>query len=484
MSRRILIHRLFLVLVLATLPVTATIAQDPGSDPAAKNVILMIADGAGFNAFLASAYYQYGDVEGTPYADFPVHCGMSTFAPKTPEAADLLNAGEGDAMSGTYEPAYIWHVFNNCRQPLAPIVVTDSAAAGTVLNTGQKTTNGRIAVSADGETELTTFAQLADELGKATGAVTSVEISHATPACVAAHNPSRNNYAAIAEEMFTDSPLDVVMGAGHPDAAASSGTVAARHQYIGGTDIWADLTDEDGVNGFTFFTERSDFTRLAEGVPPSCSDVFPTKVAGIASAFKTLNESSTTIEPTSSVPTLELMSRGALNVLAQDPDGFYLMIEGGAIDWANHANDFPAMIREMVEFNNAVEAVVAWVETNSSWDETLLIVTADHETGQLWGAGAYDDANGNQRFDAATETFNGFIPPSNAGRGELPDHLYGHGSHTNHLVPVWAIGAGSSALLDLADETDDRAADVWNFSGRYIDNTEIFPVMRDAIDAE
>ena len=463
---------------------TCVQAQEENAAQPAKNVILMIADGAGFNAFLAGAYYQYGTADSTPYADFPVHCGMATFAPATSEAADAMNADGGVVAVGGYDPDYIWDAFNNCRRPVEGTVVTDSAAAGTVLYTGEKTTNGRVSVSADGELELATMAEIADQLGKATGAVSSVEFSHATPACVAAHNVARGNYAAIAEEMLTASPLDVIMGAGHPDAAPQSTKPAARSQYVGGTELWSDLTDENGLNGFFFLTEKSAFERLAEGLPCMGSDTLPLKVAGVPFAYKTINESSDSMEPTANAPTLEVMSRGALNVLNQDPDGFFVMIEGGAIDWANHANDLPTMLREMVEFNKAVASVVDWVETNSSWDETLLIITADHETGQIWGATAYDDANDDQRFDPQTETFNAFTPPQNAGQGVVPDVLYGYGSHTNHLVPVWAIGPGSEAILDSADETDPQAAEVWNFSGRYIHNTELAPVMRGAVSIE
>ena len=88
---------------------------------------------------------------------------------------------------------------------------------------------------------------------------------------------------------------------------------------------------------------------------------------------------------TTSVPTLAEMSRAALNVLDNDPDGFVMMIEGGAVDWAGHANQSGRLIEEQVDFDLAVDAVLAWVEANSNWGETLLIVTGDHETGYLTG---------------------------------------------------------------------------------------------------
>ncbi len=88
------------------------------------------------------------------------------------------------------------------------------------------------------------------------------------------------------------------------------------------------------------------------------------------------------------VPTLEEMTKAALNILDDDPDGLFLMIEGGAVDWASHANQSGRMIEEHIDFDNSVQAVVDWVQKNSNWGETLLIVTSDHETGYLTGPGS------------------------------------------------------------------------------------------------
>ena len=88
---------------------------------------------------------------------------------------------------------------------------------------------------------------------------------------------------------------------------------------------------------------------------------------------------------TSSVPDLATMTRGALNVLDDDPDGLFLMVEGGAVDHAAHVGQSGRLIEEELAFDDAVDAVVAWVEARSSWSETLVIVTGDHETGYRWG---------------------------------------------------------------------------------------------------
>src|SRR5699024_6610289 len=131
------------------------------------------------------------------------------------------------------------------------------------------------------------------------------------------------------------------------------------------------------------------------------------------------------------VPDLATTSDGALNVLGTNDDGFHLMIAGGAIDWTGHANETTRNLDETRNFNKAVESGVDGVETNSAWDETLLVVTADHETGYLGGAG--DDPN----FTEMTGT-----------AGELPTVGWSSGNHTNHLVPYFFKGAGSDAILN------------------------------------
>jgi hypothetical protein len=144
------------------------------------------------------------------------------------------------------------------------------------------------------------------------------------------------------------------------------------------------------------------------------------------------------------------------------------MIEGGAVDWANHEKKLDRMIQEQTDFNLAVEAVFDWIETNSSWNETLLIVTADHESGCLWGPGS------------SGTTFNTIV---NNGTGILPGTTYYTGAHTNQLVPFYARGVGSELFAGYVDGTDTTAALKYAFSGQYIDNTDIFDVMNVVVTA-
>lgn len=199
------------------------------------------------------------------------------------------------------------------------------------------------------------------------------------------------------------------------------------------------------------------------------------------------------------VPNLATMSVGALNVLAKDEDGFFVMIEGGAVDWMGHANNMPRFIEEQVDFNLAVDAVIDWVEANSSWDETLLIITADHETGGIWGEGTWTNSTGGPvaasmdrdaveaaRFNPAEDIFNRFLAVQDRGAGNMPGYQFASGNHTNELVPLWAIGKGADHFAKFT-RTDVRAGQLWGeaygWDGRYVDNTSVFLVMEDVLKA-
>ena len=124
------------------------------------------------------------------------------------------------------------------------------------------------------------------------------------------------------------------------------------------------------------------------------------------------------------------------------------------------------MIEEQIDFLEAVEAVVAWVESHGGWDDTLLILTADHETGLLWGP----------KSDKVA-----FQPLVDHGPGKMPGMKYNSHGHSNSLVPLYARGAGSQRFADLVRGTDATAASVWSVSGRYVDNTDIFAVLNAAV---
>lgn len=460
----------------------------PNYPKAAKNVILMISDGAGFNAFEAGNYYQFGEKMPELYRDFPIKIASKTdmlnFIDKNGDPVELDSSSlvcpgcqyseictcdysKWSATPQCYNPIEMWKYFNYVKEDDNYLAFTGSAAAATALYSGEKTSRGRMGMTWD-EIPLPIITEIADALGKATGAVTSVQLSHATPGAVWSCKKNRKLYADIANEMIYNSGLDVIMGCGDP-------MEGSEYKYVGGNATWADITDNDGANGFVYIYQVVDFKKIALG---EINGGVPTKVMGIPHATNTLSGNP------NDVPTLETMAMGAIRVLSQNPNGFFLMIEGGAVDWENHANNIEGMLKEQADFNNAVGSVKKWVEKNSSWKETLVIVTADHECGMLWGPGTYTDNDCNPDdkctagyYDAGIDTFNGWQHVINNGKHNIPGVQYGSRGHTRALVPVFARGFGADLFLDLVQGTDATAGSFWGFSGQYIDNTDIFTVM-------
>jgi alkaline phosphatase len=436
-----------------------------------KNVIIMISDGCGYNHIQATDLYQNGEFNSQKYESFPYKYFVSTY----PAKADQWDKVYYNAAP--YSTLDAWTQFDYVNHNM-----TCSSAAGTAISTGVKTYNGAVCMDLD-RNKLKNLSDLAKEKHKAAGVVTSVEWSHATPACFVAHNESRENYSQIAKEMIFDSKMDVVMGCGHPyyDANGVKKDKPNTFKYVGDSLTWnmlqkgeaklgdksvQDIDGDGKPDAWTFIEKKEDFEKL-------CSGKAPKRVIGTAQVYQTLQQSrglksdnyfkgdkigeedpkELLASETKTVPELKTMALGALNVLKNNENGFFLMVEGGAIDWAAHSNQTGRMIAEEINFNKTVESVIDWIETNSSWDETLLIVTADHETG-------YITAPYNGEFGKSWET----LPKTP--KGQMPNIQWNSLNHTNSLVPLFAKGQGGQYFKIFADETDIKR-------GRYINNTEI-----------
>ncbi len=344
---------------------------------APRNIILLIADGGGFNHITAASFFQYGQTGKQIYESFPVKFAVSTFS------------SEADR----YDPVKAWKSFDWIMKKS-----TDSAAAATAISTGYKTRNGSLGVDALGQV-LETIAERAEKLKKSSGVVTSVPINDATPAAFCAHDTSRDNYSAIMNYILYSSAVDVIMGTGNPmyddEGKPLNDTLSG---YAENRMLWQKF--HDGISGadadgdgdkdlWTFVEDETVFQKLTSGDTPP-------RVLGLAKVRSTLRQSRSgdNFDKTygdslsQNVPTLQEISRAALNILDEDPDGFFLIIEGGAVDWAAHDNQSGRMIEELIDFNQAVQSAVDWVNTHSNWAETLIIVTADHETGYLTGPGS------------------------------------------------------------------------------------------------
>jgi alkaline phosphatase len=388
-----------------------------------QNIILMIIDGGGFNHIDAADYYACGKKGEQPFEKFPVKLAMTTYS-----------------IGGSYESKKTMEDFN-----YVAIGCTDSAAAATAMSTGTKTSKNAIGVDTNGN-RLEHIIEKCEKLGMATGVVTTVQISHSTPAGFIAHNKSRDNYQQIADEMINQSGLEVILGCGNPLFGNNGEKLDEPNnfEYVGSQKIWDSLVA--GSSGkWTLIQSRQEFLNLAESQTPK-------RVIGLAHASETLQQKRSgkssvpfDVPLNKNVPNLPEMAKAALNVLDDDPDGFFVMIEAGAVDWASHDNDSARMIEEMIDFDSAVDAVVSWVETKSDWENTLVIITADHQTGYLTNV-------------------------SSNGKGKLPKMQWNSNKHTNSLVPFYAKGKGSELFADCVKGKDP-------VYGLYIDNTDIAKVI-------
>jgi alkaline phosphatase len=403
-----------------------------------RAIIVMIADGGGFNQIKAETYFIHGKYPDETWSRFAISLAASTY----PEG-------------GSYDPAAAWTDFT--YPPRNP---TDSAAAATALATGHKTANGMIAMASTGEI-LETVLERAESRGMLTGIVTTVPISHATPAAFAAHADSRGEYARIARDMILNSGLDVLMGCGNPEYDnAGAQRQTPDYEWIPES-VWnalenrtaANDRDADGIpDAWTLIHDASDFRALI------AASAFA-HVVGIPEVADTLQErrggnaeADAFSEPfTTTVPRLDEMTLGALNLLSKGQNGFVLVVEGGAIDWANHAHQSGRMIEEYAGFEGTVHAVIDWVAADPARADTLVIVTADHESGYLMGP------------DSGAAAFNAI---ENRGAGAMPGMEWFSAGHTNSLVPFFAMGKNAVYFANDISGFDSRR-------GWYIDNAAI-----------
>jgi alkaline phosphatase len=346
----------------------------------------------------------------------------------------------------------------------------DSANTIVAIVTGQKTYNNAVNVDGNGS-NMTTFAEIAQRAGKSVGVVTTVQFADATPAVSGgAHNISRDNRTAIAAEMLNAGVLSVIMGTGNPDYDNDGARrQAPNYSWIPAND-WTALKAGTHGGRFKLIEDVADFAALAAAATT------PAKVAGIARSFDgtqayragamPASETPFSVPRRTDIPSLKTMALGALNVLDNDPDGMFLMIEGGGVDRAMHANNIGRMIEEKMEFDEAIEAVSAYLDANTAgnnWSNTLLIVTGDHDhllMGPESDAVPYQDL-------------------SDRGAGRVPEYKWQHNGHSNQLVPLYARGLGANLFLICANQRDvfmDRNGRSFG-RGAYLDQTEIFAVM-------
>jgi len=290
------------------------------------------------------------------------------------------------------------------RTHSADAVVTDSAAAATALATGCKTNNGMVSLSPEGKKYLTIL-EAAKNKGMATGLVATSTITHATPACFAAHNKSRNNQPQIAEDLLANK-VNIILGGGREYFLPKTNTNSKRTDQ-------KDLIDQAKKAGYLYIQTPE---QLSSAQGPYLLGLFQDgalTTEGPEPALAELTEKA-----------IEILSRKKKG-LFQKKKSFFLMVEGSQIDWACHGNDAANTVRQTLLFDQAVKAALDFAAKDK---HTLVVVTADHDTGGL--------------VIKAAET---------QGKPELS---WSTKSHTALPVPLFAYGPGAELFCGVYDNTD------------------------------
>ncbi|MFA6481005.1 MAG: alkaline phosphatase [Bacteroidales bacterium] len=313
----------------------------------------------------------------------------------------ILLIGDGMGVSEVYAGYTLNHGHLNLERirnigfskTYSTSYVTDSGAGGTAIATGKKTYNGAIGVDSMGK-PAKSILEWAEENGKATGMVATCAITHATPASFIAHQATRSDYELIADD-FMKTDIDVFIGGGRDHFNKRKDSV--------------DLTKKLRDRGYTVAFSLDDIKKVVSG--PVAGLLAPVhQPKWIEGRGNQLTESVTE----------------AIRLLSPDKDGFFLMVEGSQIDWGGHANDINYLATEMVDFDKAVGKALDFAEKDG---ETLVIVTADHETGGL-------GLNGGSLTT-----------------GEIKAGFTGK-DHTGVMVPVFSYGPHSETFTGIQENTD------------------------------
>lgn len=236
--------------------------------------------------------------------------------------------------------------------------ITDSASSATAMASGNKTLSGVINMDTAKTVPFKLITEYARETGRKVGIVSSVSLDHATPAAFYAKAPSRSDYYGIAKQIAS-SGFDYFGGGGFAQPAGKT-----KDQ----TDIVTVLTDA----GYTYVNSIERFNALKRG---------DTKIVAVNAVLQDSAAMPYDIDRAPGDLSLADYTRKGIELLSDDPDGFFMMVESGKIDWACHANDAGASIRDLVAFDRAIAEAVAFARKHPK--DTLIVVTGDHETGGM-----------------------------------------------------------------------------------------------------
>ncbi len=275
--------------------------------------------------------------------------------------------------------------------------VTDSAASGTALATGVKTNNGVIGLDAKGN-PAESILEKASRGGLSTGLVATYAVTHATPASFIGHVKDRGMEEEIAT-YFLKTDIDVFLGGGR--------------KYFADRKDKRDLTKDLEAKGYTMIYDVADI-----------ASVEANKLGGLfaSAGMAKMRDGRGDYLPTATAKALEILSK--------NKKGFFIMIEGSMIDGGGHANDIQMVVDETMDFDKAVKVAFDFADRNPG---TLVVVTADHETG-------------------------GLTLPSGKPDFSLPDqgvqYKFSTGGHTGTFIPIYAYGAGAGNFSGVMENTD------------------------------
>lgn len=324
-----------------------------------KNIILVIADGTGPN--LMTYLMEYARLApNSPYKD------------KTSNLEKIFNAGKTGI------------VFNYT----ATSIVSDSAAAATQFATGVKTKPESIGVSADGK-KVNSVLYNAKQKGMATGVLTDVYVLDATPAAFYAHQQNRKMRDGIIEDMTITQP-DIVLGGGLNYFVSKKDLAEGKYTNLLATvpylaQVKGQAKEDDNLakiinSGYNLAFSKQEMNKIKEG-----------KILGLFAPIY--------LPPYPTAgwqgPSLLDMTKKAISVLSKNEKGFFLLVEAGFIDWVAHVNDPQASLQELLEFDETLGYIKKFADKNKN---TLVIVSADHDTGSFNFAYLHKDKNGEYNY--------------------------------------------------------------------------------------
>ncbi|NLW34774.1 MAG: alkaline phosphatase [Syntrophorhabdus aromaticivorans] len=323
--------------------------------------------------------------------------------------------------------------------------ITDSAPAASAWACGEKFNNGEICKHSEGLPNNRTILELAKQKKKSTGIVATSQITHATPAAFAAHVTNRNCQNEIARQYIMETKPDVILGGGRQKFDTDPAT---DRDSNGCPQYGEDLAEVAQRKGYSFVRTTNEMEDAVNQGKTKLLGLFSD--AGMTPAYLR--------HPGTTEPTLAGMTQAALQILENNPRGFFLMVEGSQIDWANHAKNFEYQVGDVLAFDDAVGLVLNWIDDAGHPDRkrnTLLIIAPDHETGGFAINGPYGALS--TAGDLITIQAGWTFPGSE------------EANHTGGDVIVYSQGPGT------------KARGTYPGLGRLFDNTELYGVMKNAM---